>query len=160
MGKNKGFTLIELLVSITILGILLGIGIAAYNEFNKTQTVKQVALNLKNDLRQAQNKAMAGEKPASGCGVLNGYEVSFTATSYSFYAKCSPGPSYGTATSGTLPTSVNLAVSPAGPVLFKVLGQGVDTTKTICVTGFGKLYKLFITTSGEIQDGGFVGSCP
>ena len=40
---KQGFTLIELLIVITIMGLLVGVGIASYNEFNRTQTIKQAA---------------------------------------------------------------------------------------------------------------------
>lgn len=158
MAKH-GYTLIELLIVFSIIGILLGVGIVAYNDFNKRQTLKGAALTLKNDLRAAQNKALAGEKPPGGCTVLDGYEVGFTATGYSFRAKCSPGPSYGTATTVNLPTGVNLTISPAGSVLFKVLSQGVDAGRTICLSGFNRTYKLSVTTSGELKDEGFT-ACP
>ncbi|MBI4999387.1 type II secretion system protein [Candidatus Gottesmanbacteria bacterium] len=152
---RQGYTLIELLIVFSIIGILLGMGVVAYNDFNKRQTLKGAALNLKNDLRQAQNKALAGEKTCTGS--LDGYEVSFSSTSYNFRAKC--GTNYGTAITTFLPTNVSIANSPS-PFVFKVLGQGVTAAQTICLSGFNKIYKISVTVSGEIKDEGFVGTCP
>lgn len=152
-----GLTLIELIVVISIIGLLVGIGVAQYNEFNKNQTLKQAALTLKNNLRAAQNKALSGEKPATGCTVLDGYQVRFSSTSYNFRAKC--GTNYGTATTTSLPTNVSITNSPPSFV-FKVLGQGVTAARTICLLGFNKRYKISVTPSGEIKDEGFVGTCP
>jgi len=58
----KGFSLIELLVVIAIIGILTGGAIAAYSNFNQAQTVRRVALEMKSNLRETQNKAVAGLK--------------------------------------------------------------------------------------------------
>ena len=60
--SSKGFSLIELLVVITIIGILTGGAIAAYSNFNQAQTVRRVALEMKSNLRETQNKAVAGKK--------------------------------------------------------------------------------------------------
>lgn len=155
---KKGFTLIEILTATSIMTLLFGIGMIRYNEFNQTQTLKQTALKLKNDLRMVQNKALAGEKPALGCTVLDGYKVTFTATTYQYQATCSPA-ALGPATTYSLPASVSFSSYPSS-IIFKVLGQGVNAAGTICLAGFSKYYKLVVTVSGEITDNGFVGSCP
>lgn len=67
-----------------------------------------------------------------------------------------------------LPDDVDITFDPpdyqGGILMFKPLGQGVDKNMTICLStsGFGvsSRYKLSVTTSGEINDEGFVGSCP
>lgn len=161
MGRSKGFSLIELLISITIFGILVGIGMASYNEFNKTQTLKQAALNLKNDLRVAQNKALSGEKTT--CAQLDGYRVTFSNPQpdqgqYVLAAACAGGSSVNV-DSVLLPKNIFFNPLPSS-LLFKVLGQGVQTARTICVSGFTKIYKLSVTVSGETLDEGVVSACP
>lgn len=159
MPKN-GLTLIELLVTITIIGVLTGFGLASYNSFNKRQVVKGAALNFKNDLRQAQNKALAGEKDCLS-GSLDGWYVAFTANNYSFYGHCGgTGGSNFNQTTVNLPDSVSFSPVPSSPILFKVLGQGVNAGQTICLVGFNQKYKISVTVSGEIQDGGFISVCP
>jgi len=154
---KRGYTLIELLVVVSIIGILTGIGVVAYNDFNQKQTLKGGALNVKNNLRFVQNKALAGEKP-TGCSVLNGYGVNFpNNATYEFAAICGgilkPATSF-----PTLPNGVTFSPVPS-PITFKVLGQGVGSAQTICLSGFARTYKISVTISGEIQDEGFI-ACP
>lgn len=177
--SSSGYTLIELMVVIAISAVLLLIGVAKYSDFNKTQTVKQAALKLKSDLREVRNKALAGEKDCTvafcggstdGCGndtsekPLDGWYINLFSNSYAFYGHC--GGTGGTDFSNnsiSLPTNITLTWGLAGTnplIKFKSLGQGVEVARTLCLTGFSKFYKLVITVSGEVQDGGFVVSCP
>lgn len=149
----RGFTLIELLVTMSIIGILFGIGFAKYNEFNRRQILAQTAQELKNNLRLAQNKALAGEKPTTGCTTLDGYQVNFssgTPDSYTIQAKCSEGP-VGTAKTFKLPSTVKFT-SPPSPILFKVLAQGVEGASTITLrfSGVGD-EAVTVTETGEIK---------
>ncbi|TSC53515.1 MAG: Uncharacterized protein LiPW16_372 [Microgenomates group bacterium LiPW_16] len=155
---SLGYTLIELMVVISIIGLLVGIGVAQYNEFNKNQTLKQAALTLKNNLRQTQNKALSGEKPTSGCTAsLSGHKLTFTDNrNYKIVASC--GVDLDVLTGLTLGQNVSKSSGP-NSILFKVLGQGAEAG-TICLLGFGKRYKISVTVSGEIKDEGFVGTCP
>jgi len=158
--KKDGYSLIELLVVMAIIAILAMFGIAAYQQFNKTQTLRQAAMTVKNDLRKAQTRAMASEKPpTSSCTILDGYQVTFTDSSYQVQAKCSPT-SPGVPTSYNLPTGISFTSYPT-KIVFKVLGQGVDITGSniICISGFNKLYKITVTTGGEIKYEENVGSC-
>lgn len=152
--SSQGLTLIELMISITIFGILVGLGMASYNEFNRSQTLKQAALNLKSNLREAQNKALSGEKPTTGCTVLDGFEVRFTAGNYTILAKCSPGPTYGAATTLSLPSGVQITTFPSpNPLILKVLGQGTNIVNEtdIVLSGFSKTQTVTVTSSGEVR---------
>lgn len=155
-----GFTLIELLLVIAVGAILFTVGIARYNDFNRRQTVKQAAFNLRNDLQSTKIKAFAGNK--SSCTTLDRYRVSFDTVSipnnYTIAALCA-GVGSGIMTTVKLPSGVTFN-PPPGSVDFKTLGQGVVTQRTICLSGFNLLYKIVVTTTGEIQDGNFVASCP
>ena len=82
--KSKGFTLIELLVVITLFAITSTLITASYLTFEKNQRIKSAAQTLKNDLRFAQNKALAGDKGANrefpGTSTLIGCDVEFDTT--------------------------------------------------------------------------------
>jgi len=64
-GRSKGFTLIELLVVITLFAITSTLITASYLTFERNQRIRNAAQILKNDLRFAQNKALAGDKGVS-----------------------------------------------------------------------------------------------
>lgn len=148
----QGFTLIELLVVISIIGLLFTIGIAAYQEFNRGQIVVQAAQELKESLRLAQSKALAGEKPAGCTGGLLGWRISApnNSNSYQLQAVCS-----GATVSTKIITLPGDLEKKSGPttILFKVLTPGVEGAGTITIKGFGNLKqaKVTITASGEIK---------
>lgn len=158
MKKNcPGFTLIEMLVVVAIIAFLVSLGISAYNQFNRRQIVTQAALDLKNNLRMAQNKAFSGEKTCTP-GALDGYEVYFSASSYYYRAKC--GGDYSPGMTFSLPSTVSITGLPdlpsPNPILFKVLGQGtnVNGSTTITLTGFNdstNTQTITVTASGEIK---------
>lgn len=150
----RGFTLIELLVTMSIIGILFGIGIAEYNKFNRRQILAQAVQELRNNLRFAQDKALAGEKPTGWCADpehLRGYQLKFDSTgeSYLIEAICSAGSPRQVKTI-TLPEPVD---GPSGTsVLFKVLAQGVAgaASFTLDFSGVGN-ETVTVTTTGDIR---------
>lgn len=88
LRKENGVTLIELLVVMAITSILIGSVFAGYRTFDNRQRVKQAALTLKNNLRQAQTKAIAVDIP-SGCANLNSMNVEFVSdTTYNIIYDC------------------------------------------------------------------------
>ncbi len=156
MRKNKGFTLIELLIVIVIVGILSTFGVSSYRKFNQNQILKQAAFNLANDLREAQQKAMSGEKPA-GCGTLSSHKLIFTSSNtYKIAAYCGSDIDIKTG----LSLGANVSVSGNPSITFRVLGQGLPASQAFCLnSSYGKIYKICVTTTGEIIDGGIVVSC-
>lgn len=148
-----GFTLIELLVTASIMIIIFIVGIASYTQFNRGQILNQAGLELKNNLRLAQSRASAGEKPATGCDTLEGYRVTFsTATDNDFYtiqAKCSNGLA-GDQGRFDLPTVVRFQPLPS-PVLFKALAGGVDGAGAIILSSFGTTRTVTVTGVGEVK---------
>lgn len=145
----QGFTIIELLVSMGIL-LLIGSGsLAAFKGFNENQRVRQSASTLKSDLRNAQNKAIAGDKPTSGCGSLLGYTVSFSSTGYAFQALCNGGLA-GTTTSVSLPTSVRFNPVPAS-VTFAVLTGRASQSVTLTLVGATSTYTVEVSANGSIR---------
>lgn len=148
----KGFTLIELLIVTSIIGLLLSIGVASYNTFNRRQMIRETALDLLNNLRFAQNKASSGEKPA-GCATLEGWKLEFVSGGYQIKAVCTNG-EFGSK-NFSFPDAVSKTSGPSS-FLFKVLAQGVVEGGEIVLTGFGRTYQIKVTVSGEISDEGFL----
>lgn len=154
-SKTSGYTLIELIVVVVIIGILFSIGVAKYGEFNRSQIVEQAALDLKNNLRLAQNRAFSGEKDtsASACGDtkrLDGWYVSFASGSYDIYGRCGGDTTFSSTTKDL--SSKKVYISPIPPtILFKPLGNGVVNAGTITLYGSGGSRTVTVTTTGEIR---------
>lgn len=155
MKKSRhGFTLVELLIAASILGLLTTFGLARFHQFNRRQILAQAAQELKNNLRFAQGKALAGEKPSDWCpsppNYLRGYQLRFnTNQNYLIEAVCSDG-STQQVKSISLPSPVIKSGSTS--VLFKVLAQGVDEEKTFTLSFTGvDDENVTVTKTGEIK---------
>ena len=146
---NIGFTLIELLITITIITLLFSIGMAQYNKFNRRQILVKAKDQLISDLRLAQGKSLAAEKPVGCLGILAGIKVKFTDNqSYKIVAVC--GNEVDVKANTALPTGV---IKQSGPdeIFFRVLSQGSPTDATLTLSGFGETQTITITTAGEIK---------
>lgn len=106
MSIKNAYTLIELLIVFSIVILFSVLTIPSYINFNRNQEVKQSALSIKSQLRDAQNRSTSGEKDQTDC-VLSGYSIDFTINqnSFSILGSCSDS-----ATNYTLP-SKNVIVS-------------------------------------------------
>jgi len=149
-----GFTVMELLVVMGVIIILFTISLAAYNRFNRRQVVEQATRNLESDLRLAQSKAVAQEKPGGWCGTgtLVGYRLRFTSeTQYVIEAVCS-----NSAESPKIIKTVDLPEKIEGikdtDVLFKVLTKGVDEPTTFILTGYDTIQgEVTVEGGGNIE---------
>jgi len=151
-----GFTVMELLVVMGVIIILFTISLAAYNRFNRRQVVEQATRNLESDLRLAQSKAVAQEKPEGWCDgageTLVGYRLRFTSeTQYVIEAVCS-----NSAESPKIIKTVDLPEKIEGikdtDVLFKVLTKGVDEPTTFTLIGYDTIQgEVTVEGGGSIQ---------
>lgn len=154
LRELSGFTLIEFLIATSIMAIFFGLGVAKYQEFNRRQILVQASQELKSNLRLAQDKALAGEKPSGWCDqqneVLQGYRLRFSSvTTYKIEAVCSEGGAK-EVQSVNLPNGVTATTEES--VLFKVLAQGVEEGKTITLRSSGGDEMIItITEVGEIR---------
>lgn len=154
LPARQGFTLIELLIAMSISMLVGGLLLANYTRYNKNQQLKQAALTLKNNLRLAQNKASAGQKPTGICSELIGYQITFTDnTTYQTQALCTEGAT-GESVTVTLPTGITFLVVPS-PITFGVLARGVSSDVTFTLTNGSKNYVIMLSRSGDINDNGF-----
>jgi len=150
---EHGFTLIELLIAISIMGILLTVGMVYYQDFNRRQILNQAAKDLSSNLRLAQSRALAGEKPQDWCDAedetLVGYKLEFSSeTEYQLMAVCSSSEVKIT----KLVKLPNNVVGPNGTgVLFKVLAQGAEAETSFLLQGFGQEKRVRVELSGNIK---------
>lgn len=148
---SQGFSIIELLVVGGIILMLTGFIVVNYNNFNTVERLRQYGRNLRVDLRFVQNRASSGLKPA-GCTTLQGYQVSFTADTYTYQALCSNG-LQGSAKVVTLRDGIVFNPVP-GSIVFNVLNGTVREDRTIVLTSFGRSYQIQVSRSGDINDVG------
>lgn len=148
---KNAFTLIELLIVTSLVGILLTMGVASHNTFNRRRVLRETALALLNNLRHTQTKALSGEKP-NACTILNGWKLEFLGGGYQMRAVCTNG-EFGEK-NFSFPSGVSKTAGPDS-FLFKVLAHGVKGEGEIGLSGFGEIYKIKVSQSGEITDVGF-----
>jgi len=152
-SAKNGFTLIELLVVVSIIGLIVILGIASYNNFNDNQALNEVANSVKTNLRLAQTRAFEGVKPTDCAGQsLDGWRVNFEAASYTLVAVCDGAEIGSSEESFNLSSGVSydLAVS---SLLFLSLNRGVDISDSVSLTfSLGDKTKVVIVSSaGEVR---------
>lgn len=162
MGKlhnTRGYTLIEIVISLTIISFIFFGGFAAYREFVRRQVLDNAVKELKSNLNLIRQDALSGNLASvcSDLGVgntLDGYQVVFEVSSYSYSPKCSSiNPGEGLKTI-TLPNSVTLSTSGfAGALIFKsVSGTNLTANAVLTLThSTGAVKSLTINTSGIVQ---------
>lgn len=165
-ARVKGFTLIEILVAITVIGILSGVGIASYQNYNRRQILSQTAQDLANTLRFAQDKALSGEKDCASayCGGgdgacdgindknLRGWYVVISQNQYEIYGYCGDI-KFSSKTTDLSARKITLSPFP-NEFLFKPLGSGVSNTGGWTVTlrnVSNNTVVVSVTVTGEIK---------
>ncbi len=152
-----GYTIIELLIVVMVMVMVFGLGVIRYRDFQRRQALSAAARTLITDLRFAQERALAGNKPAT-CTTLSGYVLHrVSASSYDIRVRCLPGPTDSVTKSetevGFASKHPGITLSVFSDVFFKVLGEGVGSAVSITLTqantSFTKVVN--ITTGGEIQ---------
>lgn len=158
--SKAGFTLIELIVVAAIIVTLTGLGIAGYNSFNQKQILKQSAEEVKSNLRDAQNRALSGEKVYPDCDnrVLNYWVFTITsATEYKIEGSCDSS-TFGSK-SFTLPNGLTFTTTGIN-IYFKPLAHGTTNSTTVTITlsqsSSGNTISLTVSPSGEITIGDII----
>lgn len=152
---SRGYTLIELLVVLSIISVIFGIGFVGYREFSRRQQVISTARGIKSDLKNAQERAISGNKPDGCSGTLQGFAFNVTGVaSYSLEAVCDTKVSI-----KDVALSENLTLTPpsTNPIVFLPIGLGTslprDETVTISVTqvATGFTQTVAVSWTGEIK---------
>ena len=151
-----GFTLIEMMVVITISGILVAGGLAAYKGISEKENLKQAGLTLESNLKLAARRAQAGEKPENCSGNLTSFSVSAVGsdvTKYQVQAKCSTGDA--TAVEYVLGDGVEFQSVINPPIDFWPLRNGVTGGQTLTLTTISGSfsYQVVVEASGVIRGG-------
>lgn len=152
---EKGFTLIELIVVFAIISILSIIGVAAFLDYSRTQTVNDAALSFATVLQTAKSRAQSQVKPPFGvCGqVLDGYRVAvILPQTYRMEAVFGAGACTQPVETKTLPQGVLFSAS-GQSFLFRVLTgavEGAGSGTRVEVTGFGKERVVTVYADGRI----------
>lgn len=154
--SSSGFTLIELLLVFSIIGILSGVGVYTFGNYNKSQVFQQGYDNFVQTLNVAKSKAMSQVDSCRAGESLNGYSVVIqSSNSYSLNVVCS-----GTLTlvsDYTLPTGMTFSVnSNSATILFPVVNgaaiiNGTTGSITITLQGLTKTKAVTVNSSGLIE---------
>lgn len=163
---NRGFTLIELLVTSGIIILLTGGIFAGYNNFNRSQQLRQEALNLKTSLRLIQSNAINGVDPAvspfctSNASIFAGYLVDFSGTGYISYGICADGtPIPSTTKQKTYSSGIVDIVTTSRQRTFEPLAGKINTDITITLKSTNNsCYTVSVETGGNINDASI--TCP
>jgi prepilin-type N-terminal cleavage/methylation domain-containing protein len=147
-SPRRGFTLIELLVSIAIFSLVLSLLIVGYSNFRRNRQLDLAAKEIQTQLRLVRTKAVAAEKPDSGCGQLEGYKVKYSSGNISYVAVCDGGAETGDEQQITLKTEVT--IDSFDSFTFETLSGKASAVRTI-VIHYDTLQKtLTISQSGEV----------
>ncbi len=171
--RNEGFTLLELIIVFAIISIMVTLGIAAFVDYNRAQTLNVAALEVVATLNLAKSRAQSQVKPEDCRNTLNGYKVGICSRDalkckantnskikYAFYADCSNENFVSFAnTNKTLPTDIIFDSTSTNitsiffPVLTggAVLTGGVNGSGRIVLSGYGKTKTITIDSSGNIN---------
>ena len=135
-ARILGYTLVEILIVTVIIGLFTSAGIIGYRSYSRRQALTSATRSLVADIRLAQEYALSGKRPASGCTNLDliGYQFKIntlaTAT-YVISAACT-GPVY--TVIKTVPFPSDITYTPAGNFVLKVLGEGLTTGADYSIT--------------------------
>lgn len=153
---SNGFTLLELIIVFSVIAIISTVGIAAFVNYSKQQTLQASYLDILSVLNAAKSYSISQTKPQA-CGVnpLEGYKVSFDLFNdkYSLSAQCEGYEE--TLKTGVMPENIafNDTLTTNSTILFPVLSNGVSdcsSTCTITIEGYDDQRVITVTGSGLI----------
>jgi len=145
-----GFTLIELMITIVLVVLLSGGALAAYLNFNKSQTMQNDARQVLSELNKARTMATSQQYPA-GCTSLQGVKVAGDAneTDITVTTLCGsgnpPGNEIKVLTNSTFMTAVDITFLPGSGYVSDGAGKEIvirddvspTVTKTVSVEANG-----------------------
>ena len=158
LQRRQGFTLIELIVTMSIVILMITAGVSLANTNISRNRIAVTAEEVQETLRRARNNAKAGVIDCSVCAcnpsavqTLNGWEVSFAASSYTIRGLCGVSPTPFSSQTYSLYSGLNFSPIPS-PIVFQPLGLGTTTSgaQTVNLSGYGTSVSLSVTDDGQI----------
>lgn len=143
----------ELLVTISLIIILAGLSIPSFNNFTKSQNLRQAVKTLKTDLRSAQNKAVNGVDRDD----KEGWGVSFVG-GQNYYTLCSYDESAGSCSnisnSNAFSEGITVISTTSSYVAFEMITGEVINPGTLVTIGYsgGETRSIRIDTAGNIEE--------
>lgn len=144
------------MVVVSIIGIISGLGMVGYNDFNDRERVRQSTETMKSHLQATRSRALTGHKPVGWCQLtgqsLSAWRLRVTSTTtYQAEGVCSTGLVSSPSFLITLPSGVTITTSTqvdfssitgaSGGGTFTLQGRvaGADYTKSITVRSSGEV---------------------
>ncbi|QQG40695.1 MAG: prepilin-type N-terminal cleavage/methylation domain-containing protein [Candidatus Levyibacteriota bacterium] len=166
MINDKGFTLIELIIVIAITAVLSVVGIAAFVNYSRAQTLSAATSEVATMLQLAKSRAQSQVKPTqcSDTQQLNAYRVEICDGScrgatdpdlkdYEFRVSC--GGSFYTLDTKKLPANISFDKTSIAVVEFNTISGGISGSGgEIKVTGYGNCKKISVNSASNISIGG------
>lgn len=125
---SKGFTLLEIIVVFSVISIVATVGVAAFVNYSKTQSLQVSYLDLKNTLATAKSYSISQVKPAECVTyTLIGYEVNLDIfnNKYSLIAKCQGFDKILKTSSFPANITFNNSLTTSNSLLFPILSKQV-----------------------------------
>lgn len=149
-----GFTLIEISVVVSILSILTTLGIAAFVNYSRNQSLQTAALELTTTLNLAKSRSFSQVKPQECVNQpLEGYRVliSFLGNSYELQAIC--GGNVYKVKEIVFPQNVTVAQeeTTSSSFLFPVISGGVVGSGSVVLSGYGKERAITVDSVGTVK---------
>ncbi len=154
MNRSLGFTLIELSVVISIMAVLSTMGIAAFVNYSRTQSLQNAAYDLITVLNLAKSRSFSQVKPP-GCTVLDGYKVSLSNSdnSYKIEAICL-GNAFGTV-SKDLPQNISISsdssCTSSSSFFYPIISGGVSGSGCIVLSGYNQKKIITVDMLGTVK---------
>lgn len=174
IGTMRGFTLVELLVVFSVMGMLAVLGIAAFVDYSRSQTVATAALEFANMLQVARSRAQSQVKPETPVcndNTLDGYAVivcpygadgtTLQKDTYQLGAACGGAPTEETLVEKKLPSPVVFECTDddsgyGSGYVFRVIsgavefGGGAKSGGSLVIKGYGKQRTVTVYEDGRI----------
>ena len=159
---DSGYTLIEILVSLTIIGLLFGIGYVNFRDFSRRQAIAGAAKKIQGDLNLTQQLALSGQKPDDiNCNppnLLSGYNFKIIPPSeYVIEANCTGSSTAVIYKNVALSSDIIISSDSLTTISFKVLGQGTNIVQggsvvlTLTQSQTKNKFDITIGAGGNIQ---------